>query len=77
MKRIYLTDKEVAAVLEVSSRTLYRMLHGFYRKEVKGRNRVDIRKMQPEVVNGVRRWRIAHVASVLGVSEDAIHDRIS
>ena len=77
-RRIYITDKELAAVLEVSMKTLYRMAHGFYRKtKVAGGRTVDVRTMLPDRVAGVRRWRISRVAEVLGVAEDEIMDRIS
>lgn len=76
--RIFITDKELAAVLEISVKSLYRMLHGFYRKSgVAGRRPVDVRRMSPDVVGGVRRWRVKRVAEVLGVDEATIQERIS
>ena len=77
-KRIFITDKELAVVLEVSEKTLYRMLHGFYRKgRVRGGEPVDLSAMEPRVVCGVRRWRTARVAKALGVDEATILERIS
>ena len=77
-RRLFITDKELAVVLEVSTKTLYRTLHGFFRKKgVTGGKRIDIRQMKPECVGGMRRWRISRVAQVLGVGEDVILDRIS
>lgn len=77
-KRIFITDKELATVLEVSEKTLYRMVKGFYRRgRVRGAGAINVMKMQPDVVCGVRRWRIARVAAVLGMSEATILERIS
>lgn len=77
-KRIFLTDTEVAAVLEVSPKTLYRMLTRapLRRKHEIGR-RLDIGAARPVVVNGMRRWRLVSVASVLGVAPDEIEARLS
>lgn len=76
-KRIFITDKELAAVLEVSEKTIYRMLNGFYRRSrAKGGKPVDVTAMRPDVVCGVRRWRIHRVAAVLGVDEAEIQERI-
>lgn len=72
-KRIFLTDTEVAAVLEVSTKTLYRMLT---RPPVSGA-RLDIGAAVFVVVGGVRRWRLVSVASVLGVAPDEIEARLS
>lgn len=77
-KRIYLTDKEVASVLEISDKTLYRMLNGFFREaKVRGSRRLDIREAEPDVVNGSRRWRVHKLASLLGVTPEEIERRIS
>lgn len=76
--RIFLTDKEVACILEVSEKTLYRMLRGFFcEKTLLGARQVDIREAAPEMFNGSRRWRVARLASVLGVTPDEIEKRIS
>ena len=77
-RRIFLTDSEVARVLEVSCKTLYRMLRGFYKKgTVLGGKRLDINCAAPTIVNGTRRWRIASLARALGVTPDEIEERIS
>jgi len=78
-KKLFLSDKEVASVLEVSVKTLYRMLRGFHQKSerVRGGRKLDLRKMEPDVVNGVRRWRVSRVASVLDITPDEIEQRIS
>lgn len=77
-KRIYLTDKEVCTVLEVSDKTLSRMLNGFFCKTpVRGAKRIDIREAEPDAINGSRRWRLNKLASILGVTPEEIERRIS
>ena len=76
--RIFLSDKEVACVLEVSVKSLYRMLRGFYIKgKVCGDRRLDIKSAAPTVVNGMRRWNINRLARVLGVTPEEIEARVS
>ena len=76
-RRIFLTDKEVASVLEVSEKTLYRMLRGFYLKgKVCGERRLDIKSAAPTIINGTRRWNVVKLASVLGVTPEEIERRI-
>lgn len=79
MKRIFLTDTEVASILEVSQKTLYRMLKGFHPKRggVFCSKRVNLVDIAPDSVNGVRRWRISRIASVLGLTPEEIERRIS
>lgn len=79
MMRIYLTDTEVAMVLEVSTKTLYRMLNGFHPKSrgVCGGRKIDISQFGPEVVSGVRRWRVKKVAEALEIGEDEVLKRVS
>ena len=75
--RIFLTDKEVCTVLEVSDKTLSRMLNGFFCKAPRGAKRVDIREAEPDAINGARRWRLHKLASILGVTPEEIERRIS
>lgn len=77
MKRLFLTDTEVASVLEVSVKTLYRMLKGFHSRGTIGGKEVDLSQMRPFKVNGVRRWRLDAVARALGIGEERIMERIS
>lgn len=76
-RRIFLTDKEVASVLEVSDKTLYRMLRGFYpKRKASGERRLDIKSVAPTIINGTRRWNVVKLASVLGVTPEEIERRI-
>ena len=77
MKRLFLTDTEMASVLEVSVKTLYRMLRGFHAKGVIGEAEIDLSKMGAVKVCGVRRWPIGKIAEALGLSEEQIVERIS
>ena len=79
--RIYLTDKEVAAVLEVTPMTLYRMMRRFVRggrgKETIGSEKIDIHEARPESFGGYRRWKVDKLANVLGITREEIFRRIS
>lgn len=77
MKRVFLTDKEVAAALEVSPKTLYRMLAGFTPARVRSEGSIDLKAAKPINVNGRRRWRPHMVAAVLGISLEELEQRIS
>ena len=79
--RIYLTDKEVASVLEVTPMTLYRMIRRFVRggrgKETIGSVKIDIHEAEPESFGGYRRWKVDKLAKVLGITREEIFRRIS
>lgn len=77
MKRLFLTDKEVAAAIEVSEKTLYRMLHGFTPRRTRSESSIDLRNAHPVCVNGRRRWRVDEVARVLGVTVEELEKRIA
>ena len=72
MKRVFLTDKEVAAVLEVSPKTLYRMLSGFTPTHVRASGRIDLADAKPVEICGRRRWRPVVLANVLGISLEGL-----
>ena len=78
--RIYLTDKEVASVLEVTPMTLYRLMRRFMRGGEKRKtiatNIVDICEAKPESFGGYRRWKIENLAKVLGISKEEILKRL-
>ena len=79
--RIYLTDKEVSAVLELSQQTLYRILGGFVRGGARratfaGRE-IDLSAANPERVGGYRRWNAERLAAVLGITKDELLERIA
>lgn len=80
-KRIYMTDKEVASVLEVTPMTLYRMLRRFIRggdkKTTIASKQIDINDAKPESFGGYRRWKVENLAKVLGISKQELLDRIS
>ncbi len=79
MKRVYMTDKEVCALLLITPQTLWRILTG-YRRGGKFRHTfgavVNIADAKPETLGGFRRWKIANVAKVLGITEEEILDVI-
>ena len=77
MRRIFLTDKEVAAAVETSEKSLYRMLAGFTPRGVRADNRINLNDAKPVCINGRRRWRVSAVASVLGVTVEELERRIS
>lgn len=78
-RRLYITDKEVAAVMEISEKTLSRILHGFHRdgkRETAG-VRIDLAAANPRIVGGYRRWSVSSLASVLGMTEEQILARLA
>ena len=79
--RIYLTDKEVANVLEMSAQNLSRIVCKFCRGGKVRRTNFSVSRnimdAKPESFGGFRRWKVSKVASVLGISEDELLRRIS
>lgn len=59
----YLSDKEVASVLGVSTTTVWRGVHGKLR--VKG---LDLRDAAPVYVGSRRRWNTSKLAALLGIT---------
>ena len=82
-KRIFITDKEVAKVLELSPKTISRILGGFVRggdsRRTKTRAAVkrSLKDAQPEAFGGYRRWNVRKLANVLGITEEELIERIS
>ena len=70
-RRVFITDKELATVLEVSQRTLCRMLRRTHGK------RLDTDLLRPLLVGGARRWRVSEVAAAVGATADEIQERVS
>ena len=77
MKRVFLTDKVVAVVLDVSPKTLYRMLSGFTPTRVRASGQIDLADAKPVEICGRRRWRPVVLANVLGISLEELERRIS
>jgi hypothetical protein len=78
-KRLFLTDKEVGAVVELSPTTISRIVSGAFagrKYRVRGRV-VDLMDADPEQIGGARRWKVDRVASVLGISVEELIERIS
>lgn len=79
--RVYLTDKEVSTVLEVSQQTLYRILGGFVRggarRATLAEREIDLSSAKPERVGGYRRWNAERLAAVLGITKDELLARIA
>ncbi len=59
---ILITDKELAAFLRVSVATICRAAKGRFLK-----NGVDLRKANPIIIQGSRRWNIKQLAKILDV----------
>lgn len=80
-KRIYMTDKEVASVLEITPMTLYRIMRRFVRggrkRETIGAYNIDIHDAEPASFGGYRRWNVNKLAKVLGITKEELLDRIS
>lgn len=81
-RRVFLTDKEVASVLELSCATLSRILGGFARGGAGSRvtfadREIRLADAKPVRVGGYRRWSIKELASVLGIGADEIEKRLS
>ena len=78
-KRLFLTDKEVGAVVEMSPTTISRIVSGASagrKYRVRGRV-VDLMDADPEQIGCARRWKVDRVASVLGISVEELIERIS
>ena len=79
-KRIYITDKEVAGVLEISTSTLSRIMRGFVRG---GEHRktnaeaIDLKDAKPVSFGGQRRWRTSELARILNMTEEELLDCLS
>lgn len=71
MNRIFLTDKEVALVCEMSVTTVSRIAHGRKRKGA-----ADITSAMSNI-GGVRRWNVAKLALALGITVKELNERIS
>ena len=68
---IFLTDKQVAAIANVSRSYISALFAGKVRLR-KGEK--DLRKASPMVIAGRRNWSVKRVAKVLGVTEKEIFD---
>lgn len=66
-KRIFITDKEVAQIVGVSTSTITRICNG----QFKGRKQ-RILLAKPDIVGGGRRWNINKVAEAMGISLEDI-----
>ena len=75
-KRLFITDKELARLLEVSPKTLYRSLSRAPLRRDYPRQ-LDLADLKPVIVCGTRRWRVSAVADALGVSPDEIEARLA
>ena len=80
--RIFITDKEVAQVLEISCATLSRILGGFTRGGTSGRatfasRDIDLTAAKPVKVGGYRRWNVDRLARILGVSREDLERRLA
>lgn len=71
MKRLFLTDKEVALICEMSAVTVCRIAHGHKRKDA-----LDITSAMNNI-GGVRRWNAVKLASVLGLEVEDMMKRLS
>lgn len=80
-KRIFITDKEVAAVAECSVASISRFANGFVRggkgRKTAAASNANLKDAKPLSVNGMRRWKASMVAKVLGITEDELWRRIS
>lgn len=79
-KRIYLTDKEVAELLEISTSTLSRIMSGFVRggsHRKTNAESIDLRDAKPVSFGGNRRWRTSELARILNMTEEELLDRLS
>ena len=75
-KRLFITDKELATLLEVSPKTLYRALtRAPLRRDYP--RQIDLSNLKPVVVCGTRRWQVSAVAAVLAVTADEIEARLA
>lgn len=71
MKSMFLSDKEVAAILGVSVSTITRAMHGNTK-----RCGFDLRKAEPITVGTMRRWNISKLAATLEVSPEELLNSI-
>ena len=82
-KRIYMTDKELCSVLLITEVTLWRILSGYYRGGEASRRTTLAAKVlrigdaQPETFGGFRRWKVANVAKILGITEAEIIEALA
>ena len=72
MNRLFLTDQELACLLEVDERTLRRMLAGFTPRNIRADKTINLMDAKPVCVSGRRRWRASAVAEVLGITEEQL-----
>lgn len=81
MKRLFITDKEVAELLSISVRTLSSIVGGFVRgglttKKTHAKIDIDLLRAEPESFGGFRRWRVTKLANILGITEDELLKRL-
>lgn len=81
MKRLFITDKEVAGLLAISERTLSSIVSGFVRggttvKKTHAKVAIDLKQAEPESFGGFRRWRVTKLANILGITEDELLKRL-
>ena len=81
MKRIFITDKEVAGLLSISERTLSSIVSGFVRgglttKKTHAKKEIDLANAEPASFGGFRRWSVVKLANILGITEDELLKRL-
>ena len=80
-KRIFITDKEVAAVAECSVASISRFANGFvrggYERKTAATETANLKDAKPISINGMRRWKASSIAKILGITEDELWKRIS
>lgn len=79
--RIFITDKEVAALIDCSVASVSRFASGFVRggegRNTKASISANLKDAKPISVNGMRRWKASAIARVLCITEDELWNRIS
>lgn len=80
-KRIFITDKELAAVAECSVASISRFANGFvrggYERKTSATAAANLKDAKPISINGMRRWKASSIAKILGITEDELWKRIS
>ena len=80
-KRIFITDKEVASIVDCSVSSVSRFANGFVRggecRKTAASATANLKDAKPISVNGMRRWKASSLSKVLGITEDELWRRIS
>ncbi len=71
MTKMTMTDKEVAALLDVSPATISRMM-----RERQSCGGLDLRKAKPWKIGKTRRWDIGRLAKALGVAKERVEEKM-